>query len=407
MAVPRMDLTTFVGKLLAQEDTDVLKEGVRVLAQALMEAEVSEKLGADRYERSEGRAGYRGGYRTRTWDTRVGTTWLRIPKVVPGTYFPSLLEPRRRAERALAAVVKEAYVKGVSTRKVDDLVRALGMEGIPGSEVSRICKDLDSEVEAFRGRPTCGEHPYLWLDASYHHVREDGRVVSMATVVAVGVSSDGRRRVLGVDAGPCEDEAFWTSFLRQLVRRGLKGVKLVVTGAHVGLKRAIAKVLPGAAWQRCRVHFMRNLLATVPKGAQEAVAAVVRTIFAQPDHQSALAQLHRVAEGLRPRIPRAAELLEEAAEDILAYLHFPEEHRRRLHSTNTLERLQGELKRRSQVVGIFPNRAALLRLVGMVLSEQDDEWAVAERRYFSEGSMRKLAESEGGEDRHELMAMIA
>ena len=407
MAVPRMDLTTFVGKLLAEEDADVLREGVRILAQALMEAEVSARLGADRYERAEGRAGYRNGYRSRTWDTRVGTIELRIPKVVPGTYFPSLLGPRRRAERALAAVVQEAYVKGVSTRKIDDLVRALGMEGISKSDVSRICKDLDPEVEAFRGRPVEGEHPYLWLDASYHHVREDGRVVSMATVVAVGVSSDGRRRVLGVDAGPLKDEAFWTSFLRQLVGRGLKGVKLVVAGAHVGLKRAIVKVLPGAAWQRCRVHFMRNLLATVPKGAQEAVAVVVRTIFAQPDHGSALAQLRRVAEGLRRRFPRAAELLEEAAEDVLAYLHFPEEHRRRLHSAGTLERLHKELKRRSQVVGIFPDRAALLRLVGMVLAEQDDEWAVAERRYFSEGSMRKLAAPEGGEDRHELMAMIA
>jgi transposase-like protein len=304
-------------------------------------------------------------------------------------------------------VVQEAYVKGVSTRKVDDLIRALGLEGISKSEVSRISKELDLEVEAFRNRPIEGEHPYIWLDASYHHVREDGRVISMATVVAVGVSSCGRREVLGVDVGPCEDEAFWTAFLRHLVRRGLKGVKLVISDAHVGLKRAVSKSLPGACWQRCRVHFMRNLLSTVPKGAQEAVAAVVRTIFAQPDHETALAQLRRVAEGLRSRFPRAALLLEEAAEEILAYLHFPEEHRRRLHSTNTLERLHKEVKRRSQVVGIFPNRAALLRLVGMILAEQDDEWAVAERRYFSEESMGKLGEPLQDAHRHELVAIIA
>ncbi len=406
MANKRMDFNSFVGKLLADDDTDVLREGVRVLAQALMDAEVSTQIGAELYERTEGRTAQRNGYRTRTWDTRVGTVELRVPKVVPGTYFPSLLEPRRRAERALAAVICEAYVKGISTRKVDDLVRALGMDGISKSEVSRICKGLDGEVEAFLTRPIEREHPYVWLDATFHKVREGGRVVPMATVVAVGVSTDGWRQVLGIAAGPSEDHAFWTAFLRSLLRRGLKGVALVVSDAHEGLKQAIAKVLHGAAWQRCRVHFMRNLLASVPRSAQGAVAAIVRTIFAQPDHASAMAQLHRVADGLRPRFAAAAGLLEEASEDVLAHFHFPEEHRRRLHSTNPLERLHKEVKRRTAVVGIFPDRASLIRLAGMLLAEQDDEWAVSDRRYFTFESMARINEPEGGEPR-ELLAAIA
>jgi len=407
MAKGRMDLAAFVGKLLAEEQADVLREGVRVLAQALMEAEVTALVGAEPYERSGERAAYRNGFRLRTWDTRVGTLELAIPKVRPGSYFPSLLEPRRRGERALAAVVQEAYVHGVSTRKVDDLMKALGLEGISKSEVSRVCAALDVEVEAFRSRALDGEYPYVWLDATYHKVRHDGRVISMATVAAIGVTVDGERQVLGVDAGPAEDEAFWTAFLRGLVARGLRGVRLVISDAHEGLKRAVATVLTGASWQRCRVHFMRNLLARVPKAAREAVAAVVRTIFAQPDHASALAQLRRVVDGVRRRFPDAAALLEDAAEDLLAYLHFPKAHRARLHSTNPLERLNKEIKRRSNVVGIFPNRAALLRLVGAVLAEQDDEWAVAERRYFSAESMRTLTEPAGGELAQELIAVIA
>src|SRR5581483_11239673 len=250
MATKRMDFDTFVGKLLAEEEeTDVLREGIRVLAQALMDAEASTQIGAGLYERTEARTAYRNGYRTRSWDTRVGTVELRVPKVVPGAFFPSLLEPRRRAERALASVIQEAYVKGVSTRKVDDLVRALGMDGISRTEVSRICKDLDQKVEEFRTRPIEGEHPYLWLDATFHKVREGGRVISLANVVAVGVNTEGWRQVLGTDVGPSEDEAFWTRFLRSLVRRGLKGVVLVVSDAHEGLKNAIAKVLHGATWQ--------------------------------------------------------------------------------------------------------------------------------------------------------------
>jgi transposase-like protein len=337
----------------------------------------------------------------------MGTIELAIPKVRPGTYFPSLLQPRRRAEHALLAVVQEAYVHGVSTRKVDDLVRALGVDGLSKSEVSRICSELDTAVAAFRTRAITGEHRYVWLDATYHKVRVDGRVVSQATVVAIGVTSAGERQVLGVDVGPSEDRVFWTAFLRGLVKRGLTGVRLVISDAHTGLKQAIATVLTGASWQRCRVHFMRNLLATVPQGTREAVAAIVRTIFAQPDHGSALAQLRKVADGLRPKFPKTAALLEDAAEDVLAYRHCPMEHHRQLHSTNPLERLNKEIKRRSNVVGIFPNPAALLRLVGAVLIEQDDEWTVAERRYFSEESMRRLTAPALSTTTQEILAAIA
>ena len=406
MATQRMDVTSFVGKLLEEDDVDLLREGVRILAQALMETEVSSQIGAGPYERSSARTAYRNGYRTRTWDTRVGTIELKIPKVTAGTYFPSLLEPRRRAEKALHAVICEAYVKGISTRKVDDLVRALGMDGISKSEVSRICKVLDEDVKMFLSRSIEGAYPYLWLDATFHKIREGGRVISVATVVAVGVSEAGHRSVLGVDTGPSEDHSFWVAFLRSLIRRGLKGVRLVISDAHEGLRQAVAKVLSGSSWQRCRVHFMRNLLSVVPKAAQETVAAIVRTVFSQPDHASAMAQLHDVATMLRPRFPQAAELLEHAAEDLLAHLHFPREHRRRLHSTNPLERLHKEIKRRTNVVGIFPNRASLTRMVATLLQEQDDEWQVADRRYFSAGSMIHIDDL-GGETPRELLAAIA
>jgi len=406
MAKPRMDLSAFIGKLLEEQDGDVLREGIRVLSQALMEAEVSGVIGAERHERSGDRTTYRNGYRTRTWDTRVGTIELQIPKVRSGAYFPSLLQPRRRIEHALLAVVQEAYVHGVSTRKVDDLMKALGLDGVSKSEVSRICGELDPLVEAFRARPLTGEHPYVWVDATYHKVRVDGRVLSQATVVAVGVTAEGERQVLGVDVGPSEDRAFWTAFLRSLVKRGLHGVRLVISDAHEGLKAAIASVLSGATWQRCRVHFMRNLLATVPQGAREAVAAIVRTVFAQPDHATAMAQLKKVADGLRTRFGRAAALLEEAAEDVLAYRLFPSEHQRQLHSTNVLERLNKEIKRRSNVVGIFPSAQSTLRLVGAVLLEQDDEWAVADRRYFSAESMKQLTAPALPPSTQELLAAI-
>jgi transposase-like protein len=402
-----MDLTAFVSKLLEEQDGDVLREGIRVLSQALMETEVAGLIGAERHERSGERTAYRNGSRTRTWDTRMGTIELAIPKVRPGSYFPSLLQPRRRAEHALLAVVQEAYVHGVSTRKVDDLVKALGVDGISKSEVSRICAELDTTVTAFRTRPLTGEHRYLWVDATYHKVRVEGRVVSQATVVAIGVTTDGERQVLGLDVGPSEDRAFWTAFLRSLVKRGLKGVRLVISDAHEGLKQALSTVLSGTAWQRCRVHFMRNLLATVPHSAREAIAAIVRTIFAQPDHASALTQLRKIAEGLRSRFPRAAALLEDAAEDILAYRHLPVEHQRQLHSTNPLERLNKEIKRRSNVVGIFPNPAAVIRLVGAILLEQDDEWTVAERRYFSAESMTQLTTPMLSTTAQEILAAIA
>ena len=407
MAATRMDVTSFVGKLLEQDDVDALREGIRVLAQAVMETEVSGQIGAAPYERSSERTAYRNGYRTRRWDTRVGTIELKIPKVSAGAYFPSLLEPRRRAEKALHAVVVEAYVKGVSTRKVDDLVRALGIDGISRSEVSRLCKSLDEEVRAFLGRPIESDCPYLWLDATFHKVREAGRVISVATVVAVGVTATGERTILGAATGPSEDHQFWTAFLRQLVKRGLKGVRLVISDAHEGLRQAIAKILGESSWQRCRVHFMRNLLSVVPKGAQETVAAIVRTIFSSPDHPSAMAQLHDVARMLEDRFPDAAALLEDAAEDVLAHMHFPREHRRRLHSTNPLERLHKEIKRRTRVVGIFPSRDSLMRMVGTLLAEQDDEWQVSDRRYFSLGSMTKVDALEGGEDAKELLAQIA
>lgn len=407
MAKTRMDLTAFIGKLLEEQDGDVLREGIRVLSQALMETEVAGLIGAERHERTGDRTAYRNGSRVRTWDTRMGTIELAIPKVRPGTYFPSLLQPRRRTEHALLAVVQEAYIHGVSTRKVDDLVKALGIDGMSKSEVSRICGELDTAVTAFRTRPLGGEHRYVWLDATYHKVRVDGRVVSQATVVAIGVTAEGTRQVLGVDVGPSEDRAFWTAFLRSLVTRGLTGVRLVISDAHVGLKQAISTVLTGATWQRCRVHFMRNLLVLVPAGAREAIAAIVRTIFAQPDHASALAQLRKVADGVRPRFPKAAALLEEAAEDILAYRHMPVEHQRQLHSTNPLERLNKEIKRRSNVVGIFPNPAATLRLVGALLMEQDDEWAVADRRYFSAESMQQLDTPSLSTTTQELLAAIA
>jgi putative transposase len=407
MAKPRMDLSAFVGKLLEEQDGEVLREGIRVLSQALMETEVAGLIGAERHERTPDRAAYRNGFRTRTWDTRVGTIELAIPKVRPGTYFPSLLQPRRRAEHALLAVVQEAYVHGVSTRKVDDLVRALGIEGLSKSEVSRMCAELDPVIDAFRTRPLTGEYPYVWVDATYHKVRVDGRVTSQATVVAIGVSSTGERQVLGLDVGPSEDRAFWTAFLRSLVKRGLRGLRLVVSDAHEGLKQAINTVLTGTTWQRCRVHFMRNLLATVPQGAREPVAAIVRTIFAQPDHASAMTQLQKVGDGLRARFPRATTLLEEAAEDILAYRHVPVEHQRQLHSTNPLERLNKEIKRRSNVVGIFPTAKSVVRLVGAILLEQDDEWAVAERRYFSVESMKQLTAPALPASAQEILAAIA
>lgn len=392
----RMALVELLDKAHLDGDVDFLRDGVRVLSQALMELEVSHQLGAERHERTPQRSGQRNGYRERQWDTRVGTIDLRVPRVRAGGFVPSLLEPRKRAERALVAVVQEAYVHGVSTRNVDELVRALGMAGISKSQVSRLCAELDGEVERFRTRPLAGAYPYLWLDATYLKVREQGRVVSMAVVLATAVHETGVREVLGLEVGPSEDGAFWLSFLRSLVARGLSGVQLVISDAHEGLKGAIAAVLHRAAWQRCRVHFMRNALALVPKGAGQLVAATIRTVFAQPDPDSAHEQWRRVAEGFRTPYPRLAHLLDEAEDEVLAYLAFPRGHWRQVWSTNPLERLNKELKRRTNVVGIFPNRAAVIRLVGMVLAEQHDEWQVG-RRYFSAESLALLPGLETGE----------
>jgi transposase-like protein len=382
----RMALVELLGKAQLEGDVDFLRDGVRVLSQAIMELEVTQQLGAGHHERTTSRTGQRNGYRERQWDTRVGTIELQVPRVREGGFIPSLLEPRKRAERALVAVVQEAYVHGVSTRKVDDLVRALGIDGISKSQAgarwARLCQELDAEVERFRSRPLEGRYPYLWLDATYLKVREAGRVVAMAVVLATAVHESGVREVLGLEVGPSEDGAFWVAFLRELVARGLTGVQLVVSDAHEGLKGAIAAVLHGATWQRCRVHFVRNALALVPKGASQLVAATIRTVFVQPDPVSAHEQWRRVAEGFRTPYPKLAGLMDEAEDEVLAYLDFPSGHWRQLWSTNPLERLNKELKRRTNVVGIFPNREAVIRLVGMVLAEQHDEWQVG-RRYFS------------------------
>jgi transposase-like protein len=369
---------------------DVLVEGLRWLLQELMDVEVSAQIGAGRYERSSERTTQRNGYRSRPWDTRLGTLELAIPKLRQGSYFPSWLEPRRRAEQALVAVVAEAYVQGVSTRKVEALVQSLGIAGLSKSEVSRLCSVLDEQAEIFRTRPLDAVYPYIWLDARYEHVREGGRVVSMAVIVAYGVRADGIREVLGVDVGPSEDVAVWRMFLQGLVARGVRGVKLVTSDAHPGLKQAIAEVFVGAAWMRCRVHFMRNVLARVSKSAQAMVAATVRTIFEQPDRTSAAAQLRHVCDVLSSRFPAVVQLVEEAESEILTFYDFPVEHRRQVYSTNPLERLNKELKRRSAVVGIFPNRQAVLRLFCALLAEQNDEWLVGQHRYFSEASMAKI-----------------
>jgi transposase-like protein len=388
---PSMALDELLRKAQLSEDVDFLREGVRALAQALMEAEVTRHVGAGRYERTVERAGERNGHRERRWDTRVGTIQLRVPRVRDGAYFPTLLEPRRRAERALVAVVQEAYVQGVSTRRVDELVQSLGLAGMSKSQVSLLCAELDAAVERFRTRPLTGaNYPYVWLDATFVKGRQAGRVVAQAVVIAIGLNAaTGQREVLGLDVGPSEDGAFWLAFLRGLLTRGLSGVQLVVSDAHEGLKAAICAALHGASWQRCRVHFVRNALALVPKSAAQLVAATIRTVFAQPEPEMARQQWRQVADGFRSRYPKLAALLDGAEADVLAYLAFPAEHWRQIWSNNPLERLNREVKRRTDVASIFPNDAAILRLVGMVLAEQHDEWQVG-RRYFSAESLAKL-----------------
>ena len=404
MASPTMEPIAIIRKHLEDAEPDLLRDLLQSVVEALMGVEVDALAGAAYRERSDARTNRRNGYRSRRWDTRAGTIDLAIPKLRQGAYFPSwLLEPRRRAERALLSVVTQAYVEGVSTRRVEDLVQTLGVKNISKSQVSEIAAALDAEVASFRRRPLDGG-PYrlLSLDALALKVREEGRIVSAAALIAIGVKREGHREILGLEVVTAEDGTSWLAFLRDLVARGLAGVVLVTSDAHEGLKGAIAAALPGAAWQRCRTHFARNLLAKVPKSAQDFVAAMSRSIFAQADRDTVWAQQRRVADDLRARFPQAAALLDDAREDLLAFTSFPSDHWRQIWSTNPQERLNRELRRRSDVVGIFPNRAAIVRLIGAVLAEQHDEWQVV-NRYMSLDYIAKLS-GEHSEEVKELAA---
>jgi putative transposase len=372
-------------------DGDLLREMIGFVAQRLMDMDVDGLVGAGHGERAESRENWRNGFRDRDWHTRSGTIPLRIPKLRRGSYFPGFLEPRRSSEKALAAVIQEAYVQGISTRSVDDLVKAMGMTGISKSQVSRLCEEIDERVNAFLDRPLEGDWPYLWIDATYVKVRQGGRIVSVATIIAVAVNAEGRREVLGMATGPSEAETFWTQFLRSLMRRGLRGVKLVISDAHEGLKAAAAKVLK-ASWQRCRVHFLRNALAYANKGQRQMVFALINTIFAQETAEAAHAQWRIVTDQLQAKFPKLAAMMIDTEHEVLAFLDFPKEHRVKIHSTNVLERLNGEIKRRANVVGIFPNEGAVRRLVGALLMEQNDEYAI-QNRYMSLESLATMSEN--------------
>lgn len=387
-----MTVSEAAGKMLTGQHADVLREAVRLMLAEIMEAEVAELAGGERYERSGERSSYRNGYRERRFDTRVGSLELAIPRLRSGSYFPSFLEPRRRSEQALVAVVAEAYVNGVSTRKVERLAAQLGIESMSRSTVSRLCRVLDEQVRIFRERPLEGRYPYLWLDAKVERVREGSGVRHKALVVAYGVHETGRREVIGIDVGEAETEAFWREFLRGLLARGLDGVLLAVSDAHEGLKKAIAQVL-GCPWQRCTVHFLRDMQGHVHRAQQQMVAAAIRQVFAADDAAEARTRLAGVVAGLETAAPKVALLLEAAEEELLAFMAFPAEHWTKLRSTNPLERLNKEIARRSDVVGIYPNDASLVRLAGALLIEQNDEWLVG-RRYLSAESLSGLYATE-------------
>jgi putative transposase len=396
MTQNHFDVSALLDAFHDRPDLDLVREMVGFLYQALIDIEATEVIGAGPHERTITRTSRRNGSRPKTLSTKTGDVDVKIPKLRKGSYFPSILERRRRIDQALHAVVMEAYVHGVSTRKVDDLVQALGADtGISKSEVSRICAEMDGDLEAFRTRDLAHiTFPYVFVDATYVKGRVDGRVVSRAVVVATGVTTNGDREVLGIDIGDSEDEVFWTEFLSSLRERGLSGVELVVSDAHLGLKAAIAKVFIGASWQRCRVHFMRNVLARVQKAQSQMVAALIRTIFAQADQQAVESQLDEVASRLEPKFPDVAAMLLDARADVCAFASFPRAHWTKIWSTNSIERLNAEIKRRTRVVGIFPNDASALRLITAVCVETHEEWLVAEKRYMSEGSMALLTNAD-------------
>ena len=389
MTKPSIALTDLVEK---GADADLLRQMVQHVVERVMEMDVDNLCGAAYGSRSPDRQNSRNGYRERLWETRAGSVDLKIPKLRSGSYFPPFLEPRRTAEKALAAVIQEAYVQGVSTRSVDELVKAMGMTGISKSQVSRLCAEIDERVHAFLARPIEGDWPYLWIDATYVKAREAGRIVSKAVIIAVAVNTDGVREVLGMATGPSEAEPFWADFLRSLTRRGLRGVKLVISDAHEGLKAAAAKVL-AATWQRCKVHFLRNALAHAGKGQRQMVLAAINTAFAQETFEAASQQWRVVADQLRAKLPKLGELMDTAETEVLAFMSFPKAHRTQIHSTNPLERLNAEIKRRTNVVGIFPNEAAVVRLVGALLLEQNDEWQL-QRRYMQLEGLQSLSNNQ-------------
>lgn len=403
-----MDAMELMRNHLEAAGEDQLREMVKMMAEGLMDAEAQSLCGAPYGSATPERINQRNGYRSRRWDTRVGSIELAVPKLRKGSYFPEwLLRARKRGEQALMSVVAECYLQGVSTRKVDAVVQQLGIEGISKSQVSELAQHLDAQVESFRNRRLDAQaYPYVWLDAMYVKSREDGRIANVAVIVATGVNADGYREILGVDVNTTEDSAGWTAFLRGLVARGLKGVKLVVSDSHEGLKNAIAATLPGASWQRCRTHFMRNLLTRVPKSAQGMVGSLVRGIFSQTDEKSTWSAHSSVVQQLEKKFPEAAKLLDAAAGELLAFTAFPKAHWKQIWSNNPQERLNKELRRRSDVVGIFPNRAAIVRLLGAVLAEQHDEWAVI-KRYLTIGPLDSLTQKNAESDDSEMLAMTA